>query len=173
MLAIVLAGGFAIGMYLFVDSRIKASKEAALRETAIAEAKRTEPAAAVSTLNRAALVASSFVAHVGAGRFADAYALLATPYREAVSLSAFEKACRASPMLASARSVTLTKLRQQSAGAAATLEASGVLDAGAGAVPVGFVFLVEAGDGKDPRGALRILVLSLAGVPVLQGVAPR
>jgi hypothetical protein len=175
VLSIVLAIGFAIGMYLFVDSRIKASREAALRAAAVAETKHTERTAAISTLDRAAVVASSFVAHLGAGRFADAHALLAAPYRDAVSPSAFEKACRASPILASARSVRLTKLRQQSAGAAASIEASGVLESGAGAVPINFVFLAEAQpDGaKDPRGALRILVVSLAGVPVLQGVTAR
>jgi len=173
--SIVLAIGFAIGMYLFVDSRIKASRDAALRETAISETKHTERVAATSMLDRAAVVASSFVGHLGSGRFADAYALLAAPYRGAVSLPAFEKACRASPILMSARAVTLNRLRQQSAGASASIEASGVLDSGSGAVPVGFVFLAEApsGDAKDPRGALRILVVSLAGVPVLQGVAPR
>ena len=172
--SIVLAIAFAIGMYLFVDSRSKASREAALRATATAAAtKQTERSAATSTLERAAGVASSFVGHVGAGRFADAYALLAAPYRDAVSLSAFEKACRASSILAGARAVTLNRLRQQSAGTAASLEASGVLDSTAGAVPVGFVFLAE-GTGNAPESrALRILVVSLAGVPVLQGVAPR
>jgi hypothetical protein len=48
-----------------------------------------------------------------------------------------------------------------------------VLDSAAGTVPVGFVFLTE-GTGNAPESrALRILVVSLAGVPVLQGVAPR
>ena len=41
-----------------------------------------------------------------------------------------------------------------------------MLDSRAGAVPIGFVFLQES-------GRLRILVVSLAGVPVLQGVTPR
>ena len=74
------------------------------------------------------------------------------------------KACRASPMLAGARSVTLNRLRQQSAGGAATVEASGVLDSRAGAVPIGFVFLQES-------GRLRILVVSLAGGPGPSGRA--
>jgi hypothetical protein len=59
----------------------------------------------------------------------------------------------------------LRQLRQQSAGAATTLEARGVLDSSGGGVPIDFVFLDEA---AGPR----ILVVSLAGVPVLQGVAP-
>lgn len=170
--SIVLAIAFAIGMYLFVDSRIKANREAALQATAAAT-KQTERSAATSTLERAAGVASSFVGHVGAGRFADAHALLAAPYRDAVSLSAFEKACRASPILAGARAVTLNRLRQQSAGTAVSLEASGVLDSAAGTVPVGFVFLAEVTGNAPESRALRILVVSLAGVPVLQGVAPR
>ena len=172
--SIVLAIAFSIGMYLFIDSRIKASREEALRATA-AETKQHERSGATSTLERAAGVASSFVGHVGAGRFADAYALLAAPYRNTVSLSAFEKACRGSAILTGARAVTLNRLRQQSAGTASSLEASGVLDSAAGAVPIGFVFLTEgarAGDAPESR-ALRILVVSLAGVPVLQGVAPR
>ena len=40
-----------------------------------------------------------------------------------------------------------------------------MLNSTAGAVPVAFVFL------QEPPG-LRILVVSLGGVPVLQGVAP-
>ena len=170
--SIVGALAFAIGIYLFVDSRIQASREEALKAAA-AETKPTERAAATSTLERAADVASAFVGHVGAGRFAEAYALLAAPYRDAVSLAAFEQACRASPILSGARTVTLNRLRQRSAGAGATLEVRGVLDSSAGAVPVGFVFLPEgAGPAPDAR-PLRILVVSLAGVPVLQGVAPR
>ena len=50
-------------------------------------------------------------------------------------------------------------------GGAGSVEARGQGDAAAGAVPVALVFLSEG-------GALRILVMSLAGVPVLQGVAP-
>jgi len=102
----------------------------------------------------------------GRGEFADAYALLAAPYRDAVTLAAFTKACQASPILAEARAVTLNRLRQQTVGTAATVEGSGVLDSRSGGVPIAFVFLQEGGN-------LRILVVSLAGVPVLQGVAAR
>jgi hypothetical protein len=162
--SIVLSIGFAIGIYLFVDSQIKSSREAALK-TVNAEAELKEKRGP-SMLDAAAAVAVPFVAQVGSGRFVDAYQLLAAPYRSAVTPAAFEKACRASPLLVGARSVTLNRLRQQNAGAAATVEAMGVLDSRAGAVPIGFVFLQESGH-------LRILVVSLAGVPVLQGVTPR
>jgi hypothetical protein len=163
--AIVAAAAFVIGLLVLIDSITKSSREKALAEVN-AEVQRMEKNRGPSMLDAAATVAAPFVAHVGAGRFAEAYALLAVPYRSAVPLPEFSKACRASPILAAARSVTLNQLRQQSAGAAATVEASGVLDSGAGAVPIGFVFLQES-------GRLRILVVSLAGVPVLQGIAPR
>ena len=162
--AVLGAAVFVVGMLLLVDSVSKSSREKALA-TVKAEAQRMENRGP-SMLDKAAAVASPFVAHVGAGRFAEAHALLAAPYRNAVPLEAFAKACRASPILAAARSVTLNRLRQQSAGTAATIEASGVLDSGAGAVPIGFVMLPET-------EGLRILVVSLANVPALQGVAPR
>jgi hypothetical protein len=117
-----------------------------------------------SKLDAAAAVAAPFVKFVGAGRFADAHDLLAAPYRRAVSVEAFARTCRASAILAGARSVALRELRQQSAGGAVTLEARGLLDSTGGAVPVSFVFLQE-------EAGPRILVVSLAGVPVLQGVA--
>jgi hypothetical protein len=107
------------------------------------------------------------VAHLAAGRFAEAHRLLAAPFRATTSVASFAKSCSASPILAGVRSVTLNRTRQQSGGDGNfSIEASGVLDTTAGVVPVGFVFLRE-GD------ALRILVVSIAGVPVLQGVAPR
>ena len=158
------AGIFVVGLLTLINSVTKSSREKALA-TVDAEVQRMEKRGP-SKLDAAAAVTSSFAAHVGAGRFAEAYPLLAAPYRNAVPLAAFAKACRASPILAAARAVTLTRLRQQSAGSAATIEANGVLDSSAGAVPVGFVFLEE-------EGQLRILVVSLAGVPVLQGIAPR
>jgi hypothetical protein len=164
VLTVVIGLACALGMYLLVHSVTESARQKAL-QSVNAEVERAE-ARGPSMMDVAAAVATPFVAHVGAGRFADAYALLAAPYRSAVSLPAFEKTCRASPILAAARAVTLTRLRQQSAGTATTIEASGVLDSGAGAVPIGFVFLQEG-------GRLRILVVSLAGVPVLQGVAPR
>jgi hypothetical protein len=162
--SVLAAGVFVVGLLLLINSVTESSREKALA-TVDAEAQRIENSGP-SMLNKAAAVAAPFIAHVGAGRFAEAHALLAAPYRNAVPVEAFAKACRASPILAAARSVTLNRLRQQSAGTAATVEASGVLDSGAGAVPIGFVMLPEA-------GGLRILVVSLANVAVLQGVAPR
>ena len=109
--SIVLSIAFAIGLYLFIDNRIKASREAALK-TVNAEAELKEKRGP-SMLDAAAAVAVPFIANVGAGRFADAYQLLAAPYRSAVTPSAFEKVCRESPLLAGARSVTLNRLRNR------------------------------------------------------------
>lgn len=163
--SLVLGLAFTIGILLLVDSITRSSRERALAQMN-AEVARREGPRAPSMLDAAAAVAAPFIAHVGAGRFADAYALLAAPYRNVVPLPAFAKSCQASPILAGARAVTLNKLRQQSAGTASTIEASGVLDSKAGAVPIGIVFVQES-------GKLRILVVSLAGVPVLQGILPR
>lgn len=165
-LTVVIAAVFVIGMLLLVDHVTRSAREKAEATVSAETARRESLQRGPSLLEGAAAVASPFVAHVGAGRFADAYALLAAPYRRAVTLPDFAKSCRASPILAAARSVRLSRLRQENAGGGATIEASGVLNSAAGAVPIGFVFLQE-------QGQLRILVVSLAGVPVLQGVAPR
>jgi hypothetical protein len=161
--AVVAAAIFVVGLRLFINSVTTSSRKKAL--AAVEAEVQSRESAGPSMLDAAAVVATSFAHHVGAGRFAPAYPLFSAPYRSAVSPAAFAKACQASPFLAGARAVTLNQLRRQSVGNAATIEASGLLDSGAGAVAISFVFLEE-------QGGLRILVLSLAGVPVLQGVAP-
>jgi len=163
-LAALAAAVFGVGLYLFVNHSMTKAREANLAEVR-AETERMQKRGGAPMLDAAAAVASQFVTHVGAGRFAEAHALLAAPYKSAVGVDAFARTCRASALLAGARAVTLTRLRQQSAGGASSIEASGVLNSAAGAVPIAFVFLHE------PAG-LRILVVSLGGVPVLQGVSP-
>jgi hypothetical protein len=163
VLTFVAAGVFILGLLAFIDHTFEQAKAKA-KIAVEADIRRMETHGTPS-LDRAAAVAGPFVAHVGAGEFAEAHALLAAPYRQAVSVAAFAKSCRAIAILAGARWVTLRQLRRQNVGGASTLEASGLLDSSAGAVPAGFVFLEEA---AGPR----ILVVSLAGVPVLQGVAP-
>jgi hypothetical protein len=166
VLSFMAAGLFAIGISTYVGRQVdKAKAEAAAASLAMDVRTTENDKRMTSRLDRAAAVAAPFIVDVGAGRFAQAYALLAAPYQRAVTVEAFANSCRASPMLAGARGVTLRQLRQQSAGAATTLEARGVLDAPGGGVPIDFVFLDEA---AGPR----ILVVSLAGVPVLQGIAP-
>jgi len=155
------AAVFAVGLLFYIRHSIDAataeSKAKTMAVTQQAEAR-------VSLLDTASAVAGPFIAHVGAGRFEQAYALLAAPYRRAVSVEAFAQSCRASPILARARSVTLRQLRQQAASGGTSFEANGVLDSEEGTVPVSFVFLSEG-------GSLRVLVVAIGGVPVLQGVA--
>ena len=166
VLAIVAAALFAVGIVTVVQGQVDAAKAQAAAAALASEARVARADEQVTgLLERAAAVAGPFVADVGAGRFAQAYARLAAPYRANVSLADFTRSCRASPILAGARQVMLRRLRTQTGGGAATLEAEGMLDSTAGAVPMGFVFLQE-------EGVPRILVVSLAGVPVLQGVAP-
>jgi hypothetical protein len=163
VLSFVAAGLFAAGLIAYVTHATESAKARAKAESE-REFSQME-SRGVPEFDAAAAVAAPFIAHVGAGRFAEAHALLATPYRRAVSVEAFAKVCRASPILGGARAVTLGSVRRQTAGGASTLEAQGMLDTTAGVVPIAFVFLTEA---EGPR----VLTVSIAGVPVIQGVVP-
>jgi hypothetical protein len=157
--ALLIGGALAVGIYMYVAHAVDQG-----RGEALARIEREARPERASQLDEAAGAATAFVADVAAGRFPSAHARLAAPYRAAVTVTDFAASCRGLPILTGARAVTLRELRQQSAGAAVSIEARGLLDSAAGAVPIGFVFL------REP--ALKILVVSLAGVPVLQGVAP-
>ena len=161
VLSLVGAGLFAIGIVTVVNRATESAMAKAKADIA-ADFDRIDKRG-TPLLDATAAVAAPFIADVGAGRYAAAYARLAAPYRQVVSLEAFARACRASPVLSGARAVTLTEVREQTAAGARTLEARGVLDTTAGGVPASFVFLHEA-DGP------RVLVVSLGGVPVLQGL---
>ena len=161
VLTFVAAGLFAVGLVLFIGHTTEKEMAKAKAETA-AMVERMEKRG-TPLLDETSAVVAPFVSHVSAGRFAQAHALLAAPYRGAISVDAFAKACRASSIFTSARAVTLMEVRQRSAGEASTVDARGVLDTPAGGVPVSFTFLKE-------QAGPRILVVSLAGVPVLQGV---
>jgi hypothetical protein len=164
VLGVVAAALFAVGLVVFVQSKVQSAKAQAAAEVQATEARVERADQQISAdLERAAAVATALVADIGAGRFPEAYARLAKPYRAAVSLEAFAASCRGSPILKGARRVTFSRLRTQTSGDAATLEANGLLDSLAGAVPARFIFLQEA---SGPR----VLVFSLAGVPVIQGV---
>jgi hypothetical protein len=166
VLGVIAAGLFTVGILTLVQSRVDAAKAQA---AAAAEASEAAVARAdekvTAELDRAAAVAGPFVAEVGKGLYGQAYARMAAPYRAAASPDIFAKTCQSSPLLAGARRVVLRRLWKQASGATAALTADGVLDSAGGAVPVSFVFLDE------PPGP-RILTVLLAGVPVLQGVAP-
>jgi hypothetical protein len=166
VLGVIAAALFTVGILTLVQNRVAAAKAEAAAAALVSEAQVARADQQVTgPLERAAAVAGPFVSDIGAGRFAQAYGRLAAPYRASVTLAAFTRTCQASPILAGARQVMLRRLRTQTGGGAATLEADGMLDSAAGAVPASFVFLQE-------EGTPRILVVSLAGVAVLQGVAP-
>ena len=164
VLAFIAAGLFAVGLVTMVDRQVDAAKAKATAEAQEMDQRMARADQQVTSgLDRAATVAAPFIAEIGAARFADAYARLADPYRAAVSLAAFTETCKRSPILMAARQVTLRRVRTLSGGGGATLEADGLLDSTAGAVPISFL--------QEPAGP-RILVVSLAGVPLLQGVTP-
>jgi len=164
VLSLVAAGLFAGGLYLFIQSKLEAARAQAEADArAMTQRMEERDRQVTAELDAARSVASTFIAHVGAGRFADAHALLATPYRDATSVGAFAASCRASPLLAGARAVTFQQLRQMRVGSVSAIEARGLLESTAGAVPATFTFLHE------PTGP-RVLVVVLAGVPVLQGI---
>jgi hypothetical protein len=163
VLSLVAAGLFAIGMITLVKHATESAMAKAKADVA-ADFDRLDKRG-TPLLEATAAVAAPFIADVGAGRYPAAYARLAAPYRRAVSLETFARSCRASTVLSSARAVTLLEVRKQTAGGATSLEARGILDTTEGGVPAGFVFLEED---VGPR----VLVVSLGGVPVLQGLAP-
>src|SRR6478736_5579468 len=115
VLSLVAGGLFALGITAFIRSKVDAAKAEAAAAGQAMEARMAETDRRItSKLDAAAAVAAPFVKFVGAGRFADAHDLLAAPYRRAVSVEAFARTCRASAILAGARSVALRELRQQS-----------------------------------------------------------
>jgi phosphate/sulfate permease len=167
VLSLVAAGLFAGGLYLFIQSKVEGARAQAEAEArAMTERMEQRDRQVTAEIDVARSVASAFVAHIGAGRFAEAHALLATPYRDATSVAAFAASCRASPILAGARAVTFQDVRQMRVGSVSAIEARGLLEAAAGGVPVTFTFLHE------PTGP-RVLAVVLAGVPVLQGITAR
>jgi hypothetical protein len=118
-------------------------------------------------LEVARAVMTKFVQALAAKRFEDAYALMAAAYREQASLEAFRASCAASPFLAQAERATVFSTRRMQAGGAGpepyTVQGTGVITGRAGSINARITLLVSDGDA-------RILVLALAGVPVLNGV---
>jgi len=164
VLAFVAGGIMAVSIPLIVQGQVDRAKARAAAEAAAMTARMEAPDRAVTApLDQAAAVARQLIAHVGAGRFAEARALMAEPYRRAASVEKFTAACQASVMLSTGRALTLQELRRTSAAGASTIQARGVLASAAGAVPATFVFTEEP-------GGPRILVVSLAGIPVLQAI---
>lgn len=122
------------------------------------------------TLEIAQRVASVFVAALGVGDLAGAYAQMARPYRESSSFASFRDAWQ-TPLLASPRAV---KIARASEGAVridgayvrgATFTARGMLVTAAGALDTSFTFLREPDD-------TRVLAVFVGGIPIVQGLGP-
>jgi hypothetical protein len=122
------------------------------------------------TLEIAQRVAGAFVEALRSGDAADAYALMARPYRESATLAAFQHAWR-TPLLASPRAVKLSRASERATQLdgkflrTATFTATGVLVAAVGALDVSFTFLREADDAH-------VLAVFVGGVPIVQGMGP-
>lgn len=112
-------------------------------------------------------VVNAFFAALESGRLEDAYALMAPPFHATTSFSAFRAACAGSPFLAKARRAVLFSTRRILPNGAQpgpySVTGRGVIESAAGSVNTDVTLLVN---GRDAR----ILVLSIAGVPVLNGV---
>jgi hypothetical protein len=121
-------------------------------------------------LVQAKAVVESFATALASKRYADAYALMAAPYRATRTLDAFTQTCVASPLLATTQRAAVIGTSRSMLGSGTpgpyTEKARGLLMTGAGVIEASYTLLV---DGQDAR----ILVLSLAGVPVLDGVSVR
>lgn len=161
--AVLFGGGLTAYLLNTIPSREELASHSSLRPSSMD--KRPD------TLAVAGALMNRFAAQLAAKRYADAYALMAPPYRNAVALEAFTQTCERSAFLAGARRAEVLSTRQMSAAGAPadapfTLQARGLLIGTAGSIDMGATLLVE-------RGVPAILVLMLAGVPVLDGVSPR
>jgi len=125
-------------------------------------------AQALGAMDAATKLVSLFSTALAAHRYADAYALMAAPYRASNALTAFESKCKSSPFLAGAQSAGINSTRRATVpGGNAdtyTFQGQGVWTAAQGSVDASFVFWVD-------HGRAHILVMSLAGIPVLDGVS--
>lgn len=161
-LSLVAAGVFGSGLYAYIASSMPTVTGNGLVDS---------PAAAhqPDDLQLASDVAGRFVAALHAKHYADAYALMATPYRERFSAREFQAQCAASEFLTRSERVSLSRTRRTvPPGVSATrtsLQAQGALVSPSGSLDVSFTFVPKG------QAELEILVLALAGSPILDGVS--
>jgi hypothetical protein len=108
-------------------------------------------------------VAGTFVQHLAAARYEDAYALMASAYRQTTPLAAFRAACTASPFLSTAASVNISRTREERAPGQqgrGSLSGTGVLISRSSTVDVTFFFV-------DDPGGVAIVNVNVAGTPAL------
>jgi len=156
--SIALAVALGAGLYAYISSTIERPKPPVLvAPSAMAAAARdTRP-------DDARRVATAFVQHLSAGRYDDAYLMMANAYRQTTPMASFRAACTASPFLSSAASVSISRTRQERAPGQegrGSLSATGVLATRSGNVDVTFYFV------DDPAG-VAIVNVNVAGAPAL------
>jgi hypothetical protein len=161
-LTVALGAGFAA----YLSSTIERPKPPKLTAASAMSAAERDPRP-----DDARRVAGTFVQHLAAGRYEDAYALMASAYRQTTPLAAFRAACTASPFLSTAASVNISRTREERAPGQqgrGSLSGTGVLISRAGTVDVTFFFV-------DDPGGVAIVNVNVAGTPALPlggGVAP-
>ena len=155
----------AAGMYAYLSSTIKRPTPPELVAPSAMRAPEGD-----ARPDHARRVAAAFVQHLSGARYQDAYAMMASAYRQMTSLDVFRAACDASPFLSSATSVSLSRTREERAPGQTgrgSVSATGVLVTRSGTVDATF-FVVD-----DPAG-MAIIHVNVAGSPALplRGGAP-
>jgi hypothetical protein len=119
-------------------------------------------------LVQAQTVIEPFAAALAGKHYEIAYGLMAAPYRATHTLEAFTQTCTSSPLLSTVQRAAVLGTGRSMLGSGTpgpySEQARGLLMTGSGAIEARYTLLVN---GKDAR----ILVLSLGGVPVLDGVS--
>ena len=156
--SIALAVAFAAGLYAYISSTIE--RPAPPKLTAAAALPSAERDTRPDDARR---VAGAFVQHLAAARYEDAYAMMASAYRQTTPLPSFRAACTASPFLSTATSASISRTREERAAGQqgrGSLSGTGVLVTRSGTVDVTFFFV------DDPTG-VAIVNVNVAGTPAL------
>jgi hypothetical protein len=165
LLSLTAAVVFAGALYVYLDRSMLKPSDPALALLV------SNPAQGPDDMQLASAIVSRFIGELHAGHHEAAYALMASAYRERFSAQEFRAQCGASPFLASAERAVLSRTRRvvPPGGAArnASLHGLGLLASGTRSIEADFTLLPEA------DAELRIVVLSIAGVVVLDGVSGR
>ena len=159
---------FGTGLYCYLSSSMVMPQSSQLVPSrADASSKPTT----LDDLELTAPVFEAFGAALATKNHEDAYSLMAQPYRDAFSRAAFRSACERSPFLAHAQRAGLLKTTRMALASAddqpalpTTVRGQGVLATSSGNIDASVTLLVS---GRDAA----ILVLSLGGIPVLDGVS--
>jgi hypothetical protein len=162
IVSLVAGAVFAVGLYAYIKSSMPVVTASQLVTPGTAA---REP----DDLQLASAAAGRFISALHAEQYADAYALMAAPYRERFSAAEFRAQCRVSEFLAHGDHVSLSRTRRSVPPGVdptrTSLQAEGALVYGERSVEVRFTFVTETAD------ELKILVFALAGSPILDGVA--